>query len=233
MTAYRTGYGVSTRLRDMTNEERSRVEGEVRRWDEAAREQAMKKPRQAFAVGTAAALATGVALALSWPGVAFSAGCLAGILLFSSFVARKRAREIIAASRGPFHPPEGGWRVEEIEVVARSLFVTPSNDEDYVFWWLLEVPGGDWFFLHPDMLPSEQRSAPFEKLRIVCLSPHGPTLEARWSGDSIPRHGAPDSSDAYAAMIGEDRWWRPDAHDDWYGVVAESRLPEWILKARG
>ncbi len=227
MTAYRTGYGVTMREREMTPEERARVEAEVRRWDGAARAQALKSPRQALAIGGGATAAMLAGLVLRWPGFAFAMGSLAAILFISSFPARKRAREIIAASRGPFHPPEGGWRVEEIEVVARSLVVAPSNDEDYIFWWLLEVPGGDWFFLYPGMLPPEQQRAPFEKLRLVRLSPYGPTLEARWSGDSIPRHGS-ESSDAYAAMIGEDRWWRPEDRDDSCGVVAESRLPAWV-----
>ncbi len=232
MTAYRTGYGVTMREREMTAEERARVEGEVRRWNEAVRARALKPPRQALAIGGGATAAMLAGLVLGWPGFAFATGCLAGILFLSSFPARKRAREIIAASRGPFHAPEGGWRVEEIEVVARSLVVAPSNDEDYIFWWLLEVPGGDWFFLYPGMLPPEQqRAGPFEKLRLVRLSPYGPTLESRWSGDSIPRHGASEaeSSDEYAGMIGEDRWWRPDAaRDDSCGIVAESRLPAWV-----
>ncbi len=225
---YRTNYGVSSRTRDMTAEERARVEREVRIWNDAARRQAMAKPNQARAIGLAALVAMIIALALQSPAIAFSMGSLAGILLFSWFVSRKQARKVIASSRGPFHPPPEGWRVEEIEVVARSLVVAASDDEDYMEWWLLEVPGADWFYFDSQMLTPNCERSPRETLRIVRLSPDGPTLEAQWKGEPIPRQGMSDANDAYGAAIDAGCVWRPTDGAHFSGVVAESRLPTWI-----
>lgn len=224
---YRTSYGVTSRTREPNASELERVAREVRTWNDAVTRQQMKTPNEARAIGVASAIACVVALALRSPAVAFATGSLAAILLYSSIVARRQARKIIAASRGPFHPPAEGWRVEEIEVVARSLVVTASDDEDYMLWWLLEVPGGDWFFFDPLMLPPTCGQSPFAQLRVVKLAPHGPVLEAQWSGDSIPRRGAADSSDGYAAAIETGRTWRPEPMSS-CGVASASDLPAWI-----
>lgn len=226
--AYRTNYGVSIRARDMAREERERVEREVRTWDDAVRRQAMATPNQARAIGLAALVAMIIALAMQSPAIAFSTGSLAAILLFSWFVSRKQARKVIASSRGPFHPPPEGWRIEEIDVRARSLVVAPSSDEDYMAWWLLEVPGGDWFYFESAMLTPNAARSPCEKLRIVRLSPDGPTLEAQWTGDPIPRRGMSDTDEAYAAAMDAGRVWRPTDDTHFTGVVAESLLPSWI-----
>jgi hypothetical protein len=224
---YRTNYGVMTRVRELTETERELVDREVRTWNDAARRQAMKRPNEARAIGSASALASLVAIVLRSQAVAFAAGSLAFILLYSSILARRQARKIIAGARGPFHPPAEGWRVEEVEVVARSLVVAASDDEDYMLWWLLEVPGGDWFFLDPLMLPASCEKCPFTQLHIVRLVPDGPVIEASWRGESIPRRGATDSSDGYDAAIQAGHTWRPKETSA-SGVVAASDLPAWI-----
>lgn len=142
------------------------------------------------------------------------------------------------AAKGPYTPPDGGWQVRELVVVARSVVGAASGDEDYVTWLLFEIPGAAWVFFDPACLPepyaASVASIARARLRVTMLSPNGVTLAVEASGDPIPHHGADLSEDGYADAVERGFVWRPE--DEWVkgnadGLVPEAALPAWIREA--
>ena len=233
---YRRGYRVETRTRELTAAESALVALRVREYDAEVRKQGMSRPREA-AIG--AAISTGVAAlgALRASPPLLFAGALTGALLgVLALLARRAAKRTIGVARGPWHAPDGGWRVRETTVVARSVVGAASGDEDYMLWLLFEIPGGDWFYVDPGCLPPEAphlAHSTVEIARLISPGGDGPFLEVRVHGDPIPRLGAADDPDSYAAEIAAERTWAPgpgEGPDAWdaSGVVAEASLPRWM-----
>ena len=108
-----------------------------------------------------------------------------------------------------------------------------SVDEDYATWLLVEVPGGEWFYVDSLCLPVEWTRDPTKlaraEVRIARLWPHGPYLDVRATGHAIEHRGPDD----YAELVAAERVWRPSEEDAGAdGLVAESTLPEWLRRER-
>ncbi len=213
--------------------ERAIVDARVRAWNDQVR-----KRERGHALELLVPLAVVVAAmlfgALRGNGAVLFVGGLMGLMFaFFFVVAQRQAKERIAASKGPWHPPPGGYRAIETQIVARSVVGAVSGDEDYAYWLLFEIPGGDWFYLDPTVLPDGNAHA---EIHLVRVAPYGPYLSAEGRGGVIPRRGASGHPDDYAKAMDAGQMWCPslspdEEEHDADGRVAETNLPAWVRAA--
>ena len=228
-TPYRTGYRVEQRVRPLTPEEESLVRERLARW-RAQREK--NEPHPALELSLATAVPACFAAYGAWKGELWMAviGAIATLFLVALIVvaARKR-RERLAAARGPWHAPEGGWQVCESHLFARSIVGAASGDEDYSQWVLFEIPGGEWFFVEPLSLPDPSADLAREHVSLARLWPHGVWIAASSTGEPIPRHGAKNTEASYPDDV-ENGWvWNDEnAGATELDRVPEGSLPTWI-----
>lgn len=214
--AYRLGYRIETNVRDLTPEEAALVAERVRDWDVRARRQAMVRVRELLFALPVAALFVIVAAGRGWNGVVFAAGLMFCLFAMLLYVARRQALALIATSRGPWHAPEGGWKVRDTRVVARSLTTVVTQAEDHSRWMLYEIPNGEWFYVDAICLLAKESDLARTDVRFTRLWPHGAYLEVIASGDPIPSRELADV-------------WRPRDEVEADGTVAEATLPPAIL----
>jgi hypothetical protein len=206
--AYRSGYRVETNVRDLTDEEAAIVQTRLREWNDQVRRQAMARVRElVFALPFAIGLVI-LAARSGWDGIVFAAGMMCVLFTLLVFVARRQALKTIAASRGPWHAPEGGWKMRDTRVVARSIVTAPGDDS--ATWVLFEIPGGDWFYVDAICLPGSLEQLARADVRFTRLWPDGVFMEVVSSGDELPTRDLPT--------------WEPPS-DDADGLIAESALP--------
>ena len=209
--AYRSGYRVETHVRDLDQKEAALVAARVREWDAQARRQAMGRVRELlFALPFAGGLVL-IAAGRGWSGVVFAAGLMSFLFAILLVVAYRQALATIAVSRGPWHPPEGGWKIRETRVVARSIVTVRTESEDHAIWVLFEVPRGDWFYVDAICLPPDKKDLARDDVRFTRLWPDGMYMDVVASGDAIPSRELGDV-------------WKP-AQDGADGTVAEVSLP--------
>lgn len=206
--AYRSGYRVETHVRDLTPDESALVAARLREWNDQVRRQAMRPVRELVY-----ALPFGVGLVLlatrtGWDAVVFATGLMVVFFGLLAFVARRHALRTIAASRGPWHAPEGGWKMRDTRVVARSIVTVLGGVESA--WVLFEIPRGDWFYVDSACLPGPRTDLARSDVRFTRLWPDGVFMEVIASGDTIPSREIPT-------------WEISDDGAD--GTIAESALP--------
>ena len=206
--AYRSAYRVETRVRDLTADEAALVDARLREWNEHVRRQAMRRVRElVYALPFAVGLVI-LAARSGWDGIVFAAGMMCVLFALLAFVARRQALKTIAAARGPWHAPDGGWKMRETRVVARSIVAVDGSDDG--LWVLFEIPGGDWFYVDAICLPVAVEQLDRADVRFTRLWPDGSYVAVDSSGDTIPWREFPS-------------WKAPDAEPD--GTIAESTLP--------
>jgi hypothetical protein len=215
--AYRLAYRVETHVRDLTTAEVALVDTRLREWNARVRRQAMQRTRELVYALPFAAVVVVVAAGRGWDGVVFAGGLMCFLFAMLLFAAWRQANATIAASRGPWHAPDGGWKIRDTRVVARSVVQVENDDEDHAIWVLFEVPGGEWFYVDAICLPPEKQNLAYADVRFTRLSPDGVYLDVDARGDAIPSRELPDA-------------WKP--HDEGAdGTIAETALPPRILHA--
>ncbi len=236
---YRSAYRVERRVRDLSPEERALVER--RRADYHAHVRAQE-------TGTVHEMLVPIAVSLG--AVAFGmlghnhAAAIAGagmamMLVVLYVIARRKARERIAASKGPWDGPEGGWKVQETRVFARSVVCAVSGDEDYAMLLLFEIPRGDWYCVDPLCLPAEGRAGDRDlaraELRLARLWPDGAFLSARAIGEALPWQGASGGAEDYAEAVEKGQVFQLDDGEEpgADALIPEARLPAWVREAVG
>jgi hypothetical protein len=235
---YREGYRVEERTRPLSPEEEALVREQRAEWDAEVSRSAFRSSRE-LVVGLAFAVVVAVVGIVRRSGaLVFGGALMTALLAVLVVVARRAAGRTIAASKGPWSAPEGGFQIREIVVIARSVVGAASGDEDYVTWLLYEIPGGAWFFVDPLCVPAPS-GASIEalaraRLRLTMLSSNGVVLSVEASGDPIPHHGADLSSEGYASAMERDFVWAPE-DEHWRGnadgLVPEAALPATIREA--
>jgi hypothetical protein len=234
--AYRQTYRVESRIRALSQEEEKLVADRLSDWHARARKQAMSATME-LAVPLAGAVAGLVYGAVRGNGAVLFVGALMTVMLGVILVlARRAGRARVAASRGPWDAPEGGWKIRETRVFARSVTGAVSDDEDYTRRLLFEIPGGDWFYVDPLDLPALRGADEIGRaeVHLTRLWPHGAYLLAEARGDALPQRGLEDGGDDYARDCEAGRVWRPqDEESATEDLVPEAKLPAWVREACG
>lgn len=166
------------------------------------------------------------------------AGALTAFLVGLAIVARRAAQQRIAASRGPWDPPDGtAWEIEETRVRASAVVCAATDDEDYDVWMTFAVPGADWLFVEAAWVMqffAVVRDVAREHVTITRLGKYGPLLAMRADGATIPWRGCAGTGEhdyVHACELGFA--WRPeldpeDSEGGSMGLVAEASLPDWM-----
>lgn len=242
-------YRVEHRLRDLTPEEDALARAELEK--SRAVRALVEQPHPLAELGCVVFL--GVAGYGVWQGSLAIMASMVGATLFLLFLELTRAKKRIASWASPWQPPEGGWKMRETRIAARSLVVAVSvypdlviagermHDDDDTYWtnWMLfEIPGGEWFFLElrprTEVPDGEQVDLAREHVDLNRFWPHGPRASFRTSGATIPRHGAVGTESSFSDDVERGWLWTPSQVPDdaplgsWDDVVAESALPTWI-----
>jgi hypothetical protein len=213
--AYRLGYRVETSVRELTTDEAALVAARVREWDAQVRRNAMGRVRELVFAVPLAIIVVIIAAGRGWDGVVFAAGVMGALFALLLFAARRQALATIAAARSPWLAPEGGWKMRETRVVARSMTSVMSSGEDPTIWLLYEIPNGDWFYVDSVGLRAKRNELARAEVRITRFWPEGAYLDVSASGDSIPCQELADA------------WKPPNENAD--GTIAEAALPAAIL----
>ncbi len=216
---YRLGYRVETSVRDLTTDEAALVAARAREWDARVRRNAMGGVRELLFAVPLAVIVVIIAAGRGWDGVLFATGVMCALFALLFFAARRQALATIAAARGPWNAPAGGWKMRETRIVARSMTIVVANDEGGPIWLLYEIPYDVWFYVDSVCLRADRNELARADVRIKRFWPEGAYLGASASGDPIPCQELEDV-------------WKP-RNDGADGTIAQAALPTAILGTQG